>query len=80
MKDAHKLLQKMRNNPLDWRIENLETIARYYDINIRKSGESHVIFDHPASADMVCVPAKRPIKPIYIKRFVSLIELLEVEI
>ena len=48
MKDAHKLLQKMRNNPLDWRIENLETIARYYGINIRKSGGSHVIFDHPA--------------------------------
>lgn len=28
MKVRHKLVNKMRNNPLDWRIEQLETVAK----------------------------------------------------
>jgi hypothetical protein len=35
-------------------------------------GGSHCIFDFGEAS--LCVPAKRPIKPIYIKQFVSLIE------
>lgn len=77
MKTKHKLIEKMRNNPLDWRIEQLETIAKHYNINIRKSGGSHVVFEHSDWTEMLCVPAKRPIKPIYIKRLLTMIDLLE---
>ena len=41
-----KLLDKMRKNPRDWRIEQIETIAKRYQITIRKIGGSHVVFEH----------------------------------
>lgn len=73
-------LSKMRNNPRDWRIEQLENIAKNYGVTVRKTGGSHVVFDHPEWVELLCVPAKRPIKPLYVKRFVTLIELLGSEI
>lgn len=77
MSKAQKLIEQMRNNPLDWRIEQLETIAKLYAISVRKhGGGSHVIFDHPNCELAVSVPAKRPIKPIYIVKFLELIDSL----
>lgn len=76
MTKTRKLLEKMRHNPRDWRIEELETIARRYGINVRKSGGSHVIFDHPEWVELLSIPARRPIKPIYVKKLVSLIDTL----
>lgn len=76
MTKTRKLVEKMRHNPRDWRIEELETIARRYGINVRKSGGSHVIFDHPEWVELLSIPAHRPIKPIYVKKLVSLIDTL----
>lgn len=76
MANAKKLLEKMRLNPRDWRIEQLEVVARHYNIDVRKSGGSHVVFCHSQWIELLCVPAHRPIKPIYIKKLVSLIEAL----
>lgn len=67
----------MRSNPRDWRIEQLEAIARRYGVNIRKSGGSHVVFDHPSLVELLCIPAHRPIKPIYVKKLLQLLNLLE---
>jgi hypothetical protein len=67
----------MRRNPQDWRMEQLETLARAYQIGIRKSGGSHVIFSHSEWTELLCVPARRPIKPVYIKKLIKLIDLLE---
>lgn len=69
----------MKTNPKDWRIEQLETIAKQYNICVRKTGGSHVVFDHPDWVELLCVPAHRPIKPIYVKKFIALVESLEVE-
>jgi len=78
MSTFYKLFQKMRNNPRDWRIDQLEAIAKQYGVVVRKTGGgSHVIFDHSLWVDLLSVPARRPIKPVYIKKFVALIELLE---
>ena len=80
MASKDKLFSKMRSNPRgDWRIKDLETIAKRYDITIRKSGGSHVVFNHPYWVELLCIPAHRPIKAIYIKKFISLVELLEKE-
>lgn len=76
MTTTHKLLAKMRHNPRDWRIEELETIAKYYGINVRKSGGSHFVFDHPEWVELLSIPSRRPIKPIYVKKLVSLIDVL----
>ena len=78
MTKNEKTLNKMKTNPKDWRIEQLETIARQYGVAVRKTGGSHVVFDHNEWIELLCVPAHRPIKPIYVKKFIALIESLEV--
>lgn len=69
----------MRDNPTDdWRIEQFETVAKHYGVNVRKTGGSHVVFDHPKWIELMTVPARRPIKSIYVKKFVVLSDILEV--
>ena len=74
MRRAGKTLSAMRANPRDWRIGSLETVAAAHGVNIRKPGGSHVVFEHPAVAEAISVPARRPIKPVYVRRFVVFIE------
>jgi hypothetical protein len=72
MNTATKLLEAMRRNPQDWRIEQLQTVARRTDLGVRCEGGSHHVFSHPKVTEVVSVPAHRPIKPIYIRQFVAL--------
>ena len=75
---AAKLLAQMSRNPkADWRIEQLETVARAHDVNVRKARGSHVVLEHPNSQRALSVPAHRPIKPVYVRRLVELIYLVE---
>ena len=74
MPRADRTLDRMRSNPRDWRIASLEAVAAAYGVNIRKPGGSDVVFEHPAVAEAVSVPARRPIKPVYVRRFVAFIE------
>ncbi len=72
-----KLLTAMRRSPgADWRIEQLKAIADRYDIVYRQPGTSHVTF-RPPHGEKLTVPARRPIKPVYIRKFLALIEALE---
>ena len=74
MSSRDKLLVRMRQNPRDWRIEDLETLARHFGMSVRKTGGSHAIFYHSDLPEMLSVPARRPIKPVYVKRFVAMID------
>ena len=74
MGNAAKIVERMKNNPRDWRIDDLKIVARHFGIMHRQFGTSHVIFAHPAVPDIVSVPAARPIKPVYIRRFLMLLE------
>ena len=74
MARGDKTLEAMRGNPRDWRIASLESVAAAFGVNIRKSGGSHVVFEHPDVAEALSVPARRPIKPIYVQRFVRFID------
>jgi predicted RNA binding protein YcfA (HicA-like mRNA interferase family) len=69
-----KTLAKMRSNPLDWRIGELLSVAAHYGIEVRNDGGSHHVFSHPSLPQTVCVPAHRPIKPVYVRQFVALID------
>jgi hypothetical protein len=73
---ADKTLQKMRKNRMGWRIEELQAVAERNFVEWRSPGRggSHVIFSAPGVREIVSVPAKRPIKPVYIKQFVALID------
>ncbi len=76
MSRIKKLVAKMRANPRDWRIEKLKTLADRLDITYDQHGTSHVIF-RTKSGKRLSVPAHKPIKPIYITEFLSLIDGLE---
>ena len=71
-----KALQKMRRNPMGWRIEELQAVAEKNSVEWRRPGRggSHVIFSAAGVREIVSVPAKRPIQPVYIKQFVALID------
>ena len=69
----------MRNNPRDWQLADLEVVAGHYGINLRRGKGSHVVFTHPSWVEMLTVPAHRPIKPVYVKKLVSLIDMLNEE-
>jgi hypothetical protein len=71
---AEKSLEALRANPHDHRIGELETIARAYGINVRRPGGSHVYFTHPAVREGLSVPARRPIKPVYVRAFVGFVD------
>ncbi len=79
MTKADKVLEKMRNNPRDWQMADLEAIAARFGIRVRKGKGSHVSFIHLKWVDILTVPAHRPVKPIYVKKFVSLIDALKEE-
>lgn len=76
MSKVEKQLERMRNNPRDWRIEDLQAIADRLGIAYRQPGSSHVTFRSRLGGKLT-VPAHKPIKPIYIKQFLVLIDNLE---
>ena len=73
---ADKMLRDMRKAQLGWRIEELQTVAAANGIEWRRPGHggSHVIFSATGVREIVSVSAKRPIKPVYIRQFIALID------
>ncbi len=67
-----KLLQKMRNNPRDWVIDDLIVIANRYGVKFRQPGTSHVTFSN--GRQRLTVPSHKPIKPVYVQQFIAMIE------
>jgi len=67
----------MLNNPKrDWTIKDLKSLADKYGISYNQPGTSHVTFRTPKGS-MLTVPAHKPIKAIYIKKFIELIEIFK---
>jgi hypothetical protein len=78
MSKAEKLYAQMRNHPLNWRIDDVYTLARHYGLTANRPGKggSHVTFRAP-DGKKVTVPDHKPIKPVYIKQLLALITKLE---
>jgi len=73
MTRTDKLLAKMEKNPQGWRIEDLEAVAARLDIGVRKhGGGSHVIFTCREGDKQLSVPAHKPVKPVYVRKFLKL--------
>lgn len=45
-----------------------------YGIDWHNEGGSHHVFSYPGVVEDVCVPVHRPIKPVYVRRFVTLVD------
>ena len=77
MNTATKMLAAMRQNPSDWTMAQLLTIAQRHGMEVRSTGGSHHVFSHSGVRDSLTVPARRPIEAVYIKRFLALIDQIE---
>ena len=73
MNTAMKLLAAMRRTLLDWQITQLQTVAKQHGIDWRHAGGSHCVFVRNDGKTLP-VPAHRPIKPIYVKKFIDLVD------
>ena len=79
MSRAEKLLGQMRSNPRgDWTIEDIIRVCRYFnhlglECKSPKRG-SHYKVVCPQVVDILTIPAGRPIKPVYVKAFLSIID------
>ncbi|PIB90833.1 hypothetical protein [Caulobacter sp. FWC2] len=73
MSQGAKLLAAMAANPKgDWRIGDVEAVCRHFGVTCRApSGGSHYTLSHPSSVGILTIPARRPIKPVYIKQLVT---------
>ena len=77
MSQAEKRLDAMRANPAgDWRIDDVESVCRAYGVRCRPAsgGGSHYNLSHPSKAEILTIPARRPIKQVYIRELVALLD------
>ena len=71
---THRLLAAMKANPkADWSPENVRTVANACGLTLRQRGTSHAVLTN-ALGQHLTVPMHKPIKPVYIRRLVRLIE------
>jgi hypothetical protein len=70
------LLERMRRNPDgDWRIRDVEALCREFGLSFRfGKATSHIHMRHPGAREILTIPARRPIKSIYIRKLVRYIE------
>ncbi len=71
------LLDRMRRNPAgDWRIEHVEAVCREHGLLFRAGkGTSHCHAKYPNVPEILTIPARRPIKAVYIRKLVRYIEI-----
>jgi hypothetical protein len=67
----------MRASPqADWRIEDIKAVCTEFGIlcEAPRGGSSHFKISHPERHEILTVPFKRPIKPVYIRKLVHFID------
>ena len=76
MSKVIKQLEKMRENPRDWHIRDFMIIADRVGIEYRRprNGGSHVTFRIMPGGRKLTVPDHKPIKAVYTKLFIELID------
>ena len=75
MTAAGKLLDRMRENPRDWRIEDVITLCRGHGIECTPPRKgSHYKVKHASMIEILTIPAHRPIKPVYVRELVAFVD------
>ena len=73
-----KRLAAMRRNPkADWTQKDVIAAAEGLGCVVTHHGGSHMQIAHSARPEILTVPARRPIKPIYIKRLIAFADQIE---
>lgn len=74
MSKAQKQIARTLINPRDdWSIDGLKNLAVRQGVDWRQPGTSFVTFSYPGATPRT-VPAHKPIKAVYIKRFLELVD------
>lgn len=73
---SDRLLDAMRRNPAaDWTVRDVETLCRRIGLAVRPaSSGSHLNVKHPRAARILTVPARKPIRDVYIRKLVRYID------
>jgi hypothetical protein len=81
MGQGQKRLNDMRRNPrADWHIADVQVVCDAYGIELRTPASgSHYKVTHPSQAEILTIPAHRPVKAVYIRRLVSFVDAVEDE-
>jgi hypothetical protein len=77
MSKAEKLLNAMRRNPAgDWTIEDIRKLCEMLGWTCLppSGGGSHWKIAAPGLETILTIPAKRPIKPIYIRKLMDMVK------
>jgi len=77
MSQGKKRFERMAGNPKgDWRIEDIEVAAEAHGCTCDppSGGGSHYTVSRPGVAEILTIPARKPIKPVYIRLFVDYIK------
>jgi hypothetical protein len=78
MAKRDKLLQRMRNNPRDWAIGDVETLCEGFEITCKKPPRgSHYGVSDETQKEILTVPFDRPIKQVYIKKLVAFVDAVQ---
>jgi CheY-specific phosphatase CheX len=67
----------MRRNPqANWTIRDVEKLCRRFGIDCTppRAGGSHYKISHSSQKEILTVPFKRPIKPVYIRKLVEFVD------
>jgi len=73
-------VDRMRASPVgDWNIADGEALCREHNIRCMPSsgGSSHWKVSDPTQTDILTIPQRRPIKPVYIRRLVRFVDLVK---
>ncbi len=78
-----KLYERMVNNPKDIKFEDLDKLLKRNGFICRQpsGGSSHYIYYHPGlpPGDKLSIPKAKPIKAIYVKEAITLINKIQEE-
>ena len=71
-----RLLDQMAQNPRgDWDINDIQRVCRENDLTCEppRGGGSHYKVSSEYIDEILTIPARRPIKPVYIRAFVGFV-------
>jgi hypothetical protein len=71
------LLDRMRSNPMSgWSISDVERVCQAHDVRCAppSGGGSHYKVSHGSQREILTVPFRRPIKPVYVRKLVRFID------
>lgn len=71
----------MKRDPCGaWKISDVAVVCGSFGLDCkppREGSQSHYIVSHPEIEGLLPIPARRPIKPIYIMLFIDMVESLK---